>query len=134
MNIEFTRYYLTAEEISYVISQMVEKETEFEREIVKIGIVAQLLVEEFSEGDYESCNDIYNKLVEKNALNDFYNIVNYCTIDKMVTRELSTANIIKKFLEELNIKIDEYSKNLDTENMTNLIEQFKQLSEKKEVE
>ena len=61
------RDYLTSQELNYIINAMLEKETALEREVVKTALIAQLVCEEI--GDFEDCNDIYDKVVADSKIN-----------------------------------------------------------------
>ena len=43
------RDYLTSQELNYIVNAMLEKETALDREVVKVGLVAQLLAEDIGE-------------------------------------------------------------------------------------
>ena len=71
--------YLTAEELEFIVSKMIGIEGAVNREILKVGLVAQFVIEDLEE--FESCNDIYNKLVETEDINLIYSVHNYDVID-----------------------------------------------------
>ena len=121
---KIVRDYLTSSEISYIIEAMLEKETALEREVVKVALVAQLLCEEI--GDFEDCNDIYDKVVADDKLNFSAIINNYDIIDKLYAEETGINSIIKGFVEDINKKLDESVKNLD---LNGVIKQLKEISE-----
>lgn len=117
------RNYLTSEEVDYIINAMLNKETALEREVVKIGLIAQLLCDDI--GEFENCNDIYDKIVADNTMNFEAIVNNYNIIDKLVAEELSVNNIIKDFIKNINKKLDEIGKiDLDS-----AIEKLKEISE-----
>ena len=76
---KIVRDYLTSAEIGYIISAMLEKESAIEREVVKVALVAQLVCEEI--GDFNDCNDIYDKVVADPKINFSAIINNYDIID-----------------------------------------------------
>lgn len=121
---KIVRDYLTSSEIGYIIEAMLEKETALEREVVKVALVAQLLCEEI--GDFEDCNDIYDKVVSDDKLNFSAIINNYDIIDKLYAEETGINSIIKGFIEDINKKLDESVKNLD---LNGVIKQLKEISE-----
>ena len=88
--------YLTAEELEFIVSKMIGIEGAVNREILKVGLVAQFVIEDLEE--FESCNDIYNKLVETEDINLIYSVHNYDVIDKLVKEEVG-IDIIKESLE-----------------------------------
>ena len=53
---KIVRDYLTSEELIYIVESLLDKKTAVEREIMKVGLVAQFVCEDI--GDFENCNDI----------------------------------------------------------------------------
>ena len=92
------RNYLTAEELIFIVENILNAETEVEKEIVKIGIIAQLLIEDLEERD--SCNEYFN-IVFENGIDFSREVVNYYMIDKIVEKENSLYSIIKSLIESL---------------------------------
>ena len=120
------RDYLTSQELNYIVNAMLEKETALDREVVKVGLVAQLLAEDI--GEFEDCNDVYDKVVADSKINFSEIVNNYDIIDKLVAEELGVNNIIKNFVIDINKKLDEIG-NID---LNNAIEQLKDISEKQD--
>ena len=121
----FTKKYLTSDEISYVVNEMVQRKNAVEREIVKVGMVAQLVIKDL--GEYENCNDIYDYIMEKGI--DLTKIVNYNDIDKFVNEELGVNKIIADFVEDFTKNI---SKSLEGLDLNGAIAQLKEIADKKE--
>ena len=121
----YSKRFLTSEELSYIVTEMLKHDSAIEREIVKVGMVAQLAVKDL--GEYESCNDIYDYIMEKNI--DLTKIVNYDTIDKLVNEERGVNKIISDFVSEFNDKISETLKDLD---INKAVEQLKEIAENRE--
>lgn len=119
----FIRKYLTSEEINYIINEMLNRDNAFEREIVKVGMVAQLLVKDL--GKFEDCNGVYDYVMENN-IDLEKNIVNYSIIDKLVDKELGIDKFMKEFLISFDEKINESMKNLD---LNGAIKELKELAE-----
>lgn len=92
------RNYLTAEELIFIVENILKAETEVEKEIVKIGIIAQLLIEDLEERD--SCNEYFD-IVFENGIDFSREVVNYYMIDKIVEKENSLYSIIKSLIESL---------------------------------
>ena len=122
---KIVRDYLTSTEIGYIISTMLEKESAIEREVVKVALVAQLVCEDI--GDFDDCNDIYDKVVADSKLNFSAIINNYDVIDKMYKEETGVEKILKDFVNDISNKIETATKNLDL-NMA--ISQLKEITEK----
>lgn len=122
------RDYLTSQELGYIVSAMLEKETALEREVVKVALVAQLVCEDL--GDFEDCNDIYDKVVSDNKINFDGIITNYYVIDKLVAEETGINKILKDFIENINTKIVKSVENLD---LNSAIKELKEISEKESV-
>lgn len=123
---KLTRNYLTSDELAFIVNSMLEKDNALDREIVKIGLIAQVLCDDI--GEVTTCNEIYDKIVSENI--DFNNIINYYVIDNLVDKELGINNIIKKFVEDINKKLDEMG-DIDLEN---IIKQLKEVSDKQNTE
>lgn len=122
---KIVRDYLTSSEISYIVNAMLEKDNSVEREIVKVALVAQLLCEEI--GDFDDCNDIYDKVVADNKFNFSAIVNNYDIIDKLVAEEIGINKVLKDFVTDITKKLDESVKNLD---LNSAIKQLKEISEK----
>lgn len=119
----FIRKYLTSEEINYIINEMLNRDNAFEREIVKVGMVAQLLVKDL--GEFEDCNGVYDYVMENN-IDLEKNIVNYSIIDKLVDKELSIDKFMKEFIIGFDERINESMKNLD---LNGAIKELKEVAE-----
>ena len=92
------RNYLTSQELIFIVENILKAETEVEKEIVKIGIIAQLLIEDLEERD--SCNEYFD-IVFENGIDFSREVVNYYMIDKIVEKENSLYSIIKSLIESL---------------------------------
>lgn len=120
---KFIKNYLTSEEISVIVAEMLTKSNAVEREIVKIGIVAQILIDEKDLGEFETCDDIYNKIMEQGI--DFNTIFNYNIIDKLVKEELGVDKFIKEFLIGFDEKL---TKSLDGLDLNGAIQQLGEIA------
>lgn len=120
---KIVRDYLTSEELAFIINAMLEKETALDREVVKVGLVAQLLAEDV--GEFNDCNDVYDKVVADDTINFSKIVNNYDIIDKLVAEELGVNKIIKDFIIDINKRLDEVEK-VDLEGA---IKQLKDISE-----
>ena len=126
---KIVRDYLTSEELSFIVNTMLEKETALDREVVKVGLVAQLLAEDI--GEFNDCNDVYDKVVADDTINFSKIVNNYDVIDKLVAEELGINNVIKDFVASINQKLDNAMQNV---NLDNAIKQLKELADKEETE
>ena len=124
---KIVRDYLTSTEIGYIINTMLEKESAIEREVVKVALVAQLVCDDI--GDFDDCNDIYDKVVADSKLNFSAIINNYDIIDKMYKEETGVEKILKDFVNDISNKIENATQNLDL-NMA--ISQLKEIANNKE--
>ena len=115
---------------------MIEIEGAVNREILKVGLVAQFVIEDLEE--FESCNDIYNKLVETEDINLIYSVHNYDVIDKLVKEEIGIDKFMKDFLKGFEEKIDASMQNLDlngaVKELSKIAEGQKTTSRKKKAE
>lgn len=125
---KIVRDYLTSDEISFIVKSILEKESAIEREIVKVGLVAQLVCEDID--NYENCNDIYDMVVSDSKLNFAEIINNYNIIDKIIAQETSVEKILKDFVNSINEKLDKSIKDID---LNGAIAQLKELTEKGDV-
>ena len=123
------RDYLTSEELAFIINAMLEKDSALDREVVKVGLVAQLLAEDI--GEFNDCNDVYDKVVADDTINLSKIVNNYDVIDKIVAEELGVNNIIKDFVASINQKLDNAMQNV---NLDSAIKQLKELADKEETE
>ena len=127
---KITRNYLTSEELTFIINSMLEKNTALEREIVKIGLIAQIINDNEDEfKDCKNCDDIYDIVVADDTI-DFSVIKNYDIIDKIISEELSVTNVIKEFVKDINEKLDKMG-DID---LNGAIAQLKEITEKQEQE
>ena len=124
---KIVRDYLTSEELIYIVDSMLKIESAVGREVIKVGLVAQFVCEDI--GEFESCNDIYDKVVSDSTLNFSAIINNYDTIDKMIAQETSVEKILKDFVDSINKKL-ESMKDID---LNSVITQLKDLAEKGDV-
>ena len=126
---KIVRDYLTSAELGFIINAMLEKDNALDREIVKVGLVAQLLAEDI--GEFEDCNDVYDKVIADVTINFSKIVNNYDIIDKIVAEELGVNNIIKDFVVGVNEKLDNATKNMD---LNGAIAQLKEISDKEVVD
>lgn len=126
---KIVRDYLTSEELAFIINAMLEKDNALDREVVKVGLVAQLLAEDI--GEFNDCNDVYDKVVADDTINFSKIVNNYDVIDKLVAEELGINNVIKDFVASINQKLDNAMQNV---NLDNAIKQLKELADKEETE
>ena len=124
--------YLTTDELVQIVNTLKTKETFIEKEIIKIGMVAQFCIDDFIENKEDlDCGEIYDLIVKDET--DIYDdivleIKNYHIIDDIMRKEDGIVSLIKSFLEEVEKKID------NTENpalsLSEAIEKLKELSDK----
>lgn len=122
------RDYLTSQELAFIVDAMLEKDNALDREVVKVGLVAQILAEDI--GEFNDCNDVYDKVVADDTINLSAIVNNYDVIDKIIAEELSVNNIIKDFVKDINAKLDK----LGDIDLNNVITQLKEIADKEEKE
>ena len=113
--IKLNRNYLTSEEIAYISNEMINANSEFERIMIKWGIVGQFLYdfgEDFKVTDDTTTNDIYNYMVS-NGVDIMRDVENIYHLDNIVDVELGTTKTIEKVLNEIVDRLDESMKNVD---------------------
>lgn len=126
---KIVRDYLTSDEIDYITSAMIEKSNAYEREMVKDGLIAQLVCEDI--GEYDSCEKYYDEYIKEPTANFKEIIRNYDVLDKIVVEEIGIKKVIEEFTNNLNEKLDNATKNID---LNGAISQLKEISEKGVVE
>lgn len=98
--------YLNSEELVDVVNVLVEIENATIREITKIGVLYQLLVEDAPQ--LETCNEYYDLYVQQTDVNFEKDCTNVYLIDYLVDKELSITNAVKQSLLEMNEKIGDF--------------------------
>ena len=116
---KLSRNYLTSEEFAFIVNEVCKHENAVEREIVKVGLIAQLLIEDL--GEFKNCNEIYDKVVAEDI--DFYTIINYASLEDIIEKETGVVKIVKDFVNDISERITKSVDNLD------LNEVIKQLGE-----
>ena len=127
---KIVRDYLTSAELGFIVNSMLEKDNALDREVVKVGLVAQLLAEDI--GEFEDCNDVYDKVVADDTINLSKIVNNYDIIDKIVAEELGINKIVKDFIADINKRLDEME-NIDLEGAINQLKEISENQEKKPV-
>ena len=107
---------------------MIEKSNAYEREMVKDGLIIQLVCEDVDK--FESCEEYYDEYIKDPSLNLKEIIRNYDILDKIVAEETGVKKIIEEFTNNLNAKLDDATKNMD---LNGAISQLKEISEKGDV-
>lgn len=114
--------YLTSNELMEVVNELTKVEngelvhkTAVERYILKVGMVAQIVLDDMDK--FKDCNEIYDYVVE-NDIDFEMEVNNYYMIDKLVNKELGIDTIVRVFLESLNSKLQGFD-------LTDSIEQLK---------
>ena len=125
---KIVRDYLTSEELSFIINAMLEKDNALDREVVKVGLVAQLLAEDI--GEFNDCNDVYDKVVADDTINFSKIVNNYDVIDKLVAEELGVNKTLSDFVKDIGDKLEKAISNLD---LNGAITQLKEIADKEEV-
>lgn len=122
-SISFAKNYLTNDELSYIVSEVVKHDDAVLREIVKVGMVAQLVIKDL--GEFEDCNGVYDYVVKNNI--DLNEVVNYKTLDKLIESEIGINKIIKDFVKDITAKIE---KSIGDFNLNDFVSQLEDLSKK----
>lgn len=130
--IELIKNYLTSEELVVVVNTLKEIESATTREIVKYGLIYQLLVKDIPQLD--TCDEYADLYFAQTDIDFDIDCNNVYLIDKILEKEFSVEKTVKDFLIKLDNKIDEFGKTIDYEQTKVLLEQFKYITNKKEVE
>lgn len=110
--------YLTSEELAYISNQMISADGEFERTMLKYGLIGQFCYEfkDFEITEETTTNDIYDYMVS-NGVDVDYEIENINDLDSIVKAEFSVAKTVEKVLNELIANINESMQNIDTKEL-----------------
>lgn len=120
---KLSRNYLTSEEFAFIVNEVCKHEDAVEREIVKIGLIAQLLIEDL--GEFKNCNEIYDKVVAEDI--DFYTIINYASLEDIIEKETGMVKIVKDFVNDMTERIVKSVEGLD---LNNAVSQLKEIADK----
>lgn len=125
---KIVKNYLTSEELGFIIEEVNKHDSLLEKEIVKVGIVAQLCIDEFvdKENSELSCNDIYDMVVSNEIYDELYKIRNYGIIDACTVSTIAILDSITNRLEET---IDNIPKDYNLESMVNALKGVEELKE-----
>lgn len=127
MELKLNRNYLTAEEVGFVGSQLIESEDALSREILRIGLIGQLLIEGF-EKEYETCDEYYD-IIMASEIDLEKEIKNINAVDNFVSNTIGTDKALKDFVEEIGKLASESMKKLPKElknfKMEDLVNQLK---------
>ena len=111
--------YLTSNEIMEVVNELTKAEngelvhkTAVERHILKIGMVAQIVLDDMDK--FKDCNEIYDYVVE-NDIDFDMEVNNYYMIDVLVKEELSTTNVIRDFVKSMEVSMKDLPSTLNLE-------------------
>ena len=109
---ELKRNYLTSDELVGIVNELVQHESAVEREIIKVGMVAQCLIDGMNE--YKDCNAMYDAIME-NGIDLDMEVNNYYMIDVLVKEELSTTNVIRDFVKSMEVSMKDLPNTLNLE-------------------
>lgn len=111
--------FLTSNEIMEVVNELTKVDngelvhkTAVERYILKVGMVAQIVLDDMDK--FKDCNEIYDYVVE-NDIDFEMEVNNYYMIDVLVKEELSTTNVIRDFVKYMEISMKDLPNTLNLE-------------------
>ena len=111
--------YLTSNEIMEVVNELTKVDngelvhkTAIERYILKVGMVAQIVLDDMDK--FKDCNEIYDYVVE-NDIDFEMEVNNYYMIDVLVKEELSTTNVIRDFVKYMEVSMKDLPNTLNLE-------------------
>ena len=111
--------YLTSNEIMEVVNELTKVEngelvhkTAVERYILKVGMVAQIVLDDMDK--FKDCNEIYDYVVE-NDIDFDMEVNNYYMIDVLVKEELSATNVIRDFVKSMEVSMKDLPNTLNLE-------------------
>ena len=112
---ELKRNYLTSDELVGIVNELIQHESAVEREIIKVGMVAQCLIDGGMK-EYKDCNAMYDVIME-NGIELDMEVSNYYMIDKLVNKELGVEKVIKDFVDSISDSIKDIPSTLDIQNL-----------------
>ena len=111
--------FLTSNEIMEVVNELTKVEngelvhkTAIERYILKVGMVAQIVLDDMDK--FKDCNEIYDYVVE-NDIDFEMEVNNYYMIDVLVKEELSATNVIRDFVKYMEVSMKDLPNTLNLE-------------------
>ena len=115
---KLTRNYLKSDEIAYITNNMIIANDEFDRQIIKYGLIGKMLIGLDELGVDDDCvlNEIYNIMVE-NSIDVDKEVVNIGLVDRIVDKELGTAKVVENVLNDIIAQINESMANIDLKSM-----------------
>lgn len=114
------RDYLKNEEINEVVNAMINEPSAFGRRMMQIGIVAQMVCD-LGDLEWETCNNIYDAIIEQGDIDLDAQVKNMWEIDMIVKEELGVDKAFKDFLNHL----DEKLKNFKIDNAIGQMQELK---------
>ena len=112
---KLNRNYLTSDELVGIVNELIQHESAVEREIIKVGMVAQCLIDGGMK-EYKDCNAMYDAIME-NGIELDMEVSNYYMIDKLVNKELGVEKVIKDFVDSISDSIKDIPSTLDIQNL-----------------
>ena len=111
--------FLTSNEIMEVVNELTKVDngelvhkTAVERYILKVGMVAQIVLDDMDK--FKDCNEIYDYVVE-NDIDFEMEVNNYYMIDVLVKEELSATNVIRDFVKYMEVSMKDLPNTLNLE-------------------
>ena len=111
--------YLTSNELIEVVNELTKVDngelvhkTAIERYILKVGMVAQIVLDDMDK--FKDCNEIYDYVVE-NDIDFEMEVNNYYMIDVLVKEELSATNVIRDFVKYMEVSMKDLPNTLNLE-------------------
>lgn len=120
--------YLTNDELRYIINGLEDIDNEYDREIVKVASVIQILIKDVDWDKYDTCNEMYDAYMAQDDVDIETDVKNYYKIDEILNKENSLEKIVERFLNGLSDKIDEYGKSVDLESLKGMLGELKKIS------
>lgn len=133
--VKLKRNYLTYEEIKYIVDDILQDyDTRFVS-LIKYVYVAQMLIIDKKFTEYiDSIKDnenkaeviinIYNKLLENSYIKELDKVENIAEIDRIIKESTSSENVLSKFLDNLEKKMDEFNSEETMKNFAVLLNEI----------
>lgn len=99
------RNYLTSKEMMELINTLIDEENAVTREVLKVGVVCQLLTDA---KEMDTCNDYYDEYMNSDLCFE-KDIKNYGDIDYLLEQEIGVRKVVVDFIKAFGEKIDSMS-------------------------
>lgn len=99
--------YLTSDEVTEIVNELVKHESATEREIIRIAMIYQFVIEDAEQ--FETANEYYDLYCSQNDIDFDLDLTNGYIVKNLLKEELSVDKAIKDFLKDLGKKVETFN-------------------------